>query len=162
MKRTAHLTQAKPDGSEADLGLALEFMRLLWAVDHGLQSGSKQMAKSLGVTGPQRLVVRMVGKRPGLSAGELAHVLHVHPSTLTGVLQRLEERGAIERREVPADGRKAELYLTAKGRALDQWKIGTIEAAIRRVLMRSNEIEIAATRTVLSAIAAELEDLGRS
>jgi DNA-binding MarR family transcriptional regulator len=76
-----------------DLGPVLEFIRLLWATDHGLQSASKAMAARLGVTGSQRLAVRVLSRCPGLSAGELARILHVHPSTLTGVLQRLQSRG---------------------------------------------------------------------
>jgi DNA-binding MarR family transcriptional regulator len=44
------------------------------------------MIGEVGVTGPQRLVLRVVGLFPGMSAGELATVLRVHPSTLTGVL----------------------------------------------------------------------------
>ena len=43
------------------LGRVLEFMRVLWAVDHALQSTSKWMEVRLGVTGPQRLVIRMIG-----------------------------------------------------------------------------------------------------
>ena len=77
------------------LGRVLDFMRLIWALVHALQSASKRMATKVGMTGPQRLVIRIVGQRPGLSAGELAEILHVHPSTLTGVLQRLGQRGLI-------------------------------------------------------------------
>ena len=40
------------------LGAVLDFMRLLWAVDHALQSTSKRMESTFGLTGPQRLVVR--------------------------------------------------------------------------------------------------------
>src|ERR687888_5890 len=69
------------------LGPVLDFMQRLWAVAHELQSISKRMDAHLGVTGPQRLVVRILGRRPGLSAGELAAILHLHPSTLTGVLR---------------------------------------------------------------------------
>ena len=47
-----------------DLGETVEFLRLVWAVDHALQTTSKRMARSLGVTGPQRLVVRIVGRVP--------------------------------------------------------------------------------------------------
>src|ERR1700761_877276 len=92
------------DGEETEesLGEVLEFMRLLWAVDHALQSNSKRMETALGVTGPQRLVIRLVGQRPGISAGELAELLHVHPSTLTGILSRLEQRGAVVRKPDPA------------------------------------------------------------
>jgi hypothetical protein len=67
----------------------LQFMQLLWAIVHALQKTSKRMSAELGVTGPQRLVLRVVGLSPGISAGRLAAVLRLHPSALTGILQRL-------------------------------------------------------------------------
>jgi len=78
----------------------LQFMQLLWAVAHGLEQTSTRMRRRIGVTGPQRLVLRVVGLFPGLSAGDLAMILHVHPSTLTGVIQRVVTRGLLLR----ADG----------------------------------------------------------
>src|SRR5206468_4578402 len=74
--------QPPDDGGDPPLGAVLDFMRLLWAVDHALQSASKRMEATFGVTGPQRLVVRIVGRFPGIAAGRVAQILHVHPSTL--------------------------------------------------------------------------------
>ncbi len=138
------------------LGEVLEFMRLLWAVDHGLQSTSKRMEASLGITGPQRLVLRLVGRFPGITAGNLAQILHVHPSTLTGVLKRLEKRGLLERKSDPLDGRKALFALTESGRALDVPSTGTVEAAVQRVLSRMSRTRILHTQDVLTALAEEL------
>lgn len=138
------------------LGEVLEFMRLLWAVDHGLQSTSKRMESSLGITGPQRLVLRLVGRFPGITAGNLAHILHVHPSTLTGVLKRLEKRGLLERKSDPLDGRKALFALTDSGRALDIPSTGTVEASVQRVLSRMSRTRILHTQDVLTALAEEL------
>jgi DNA-binding MarR family transcriptional regulator len=59
------------------------------------------------VTGPQRLVLRLLGLQPGVSADELAATLHVHPSTLTGILRRLEDQGLLARDPHPADRRRA-------------------------------------------------------
>src|SRR5438105_14211859 len=127
-----------PDEAQAEqsdqLGPILEFMKLLWAVDHGLQSASKRMEATFGITGPQRLVVRIVGRFPGISAGALAEVLHVHPSTLTGVLRRLETRGMLLRRADPKDARRALFGLTPRGRKMDTLRTGTVEQAVRRVL----------------------------
>src|SRR5438034_2717248 len=89
----------------------LDFMRLLWAIEHGLQRLSKRMEGELGITGPQRLVLRVVGQFPGLSAGELAHIVRLHPSTITGILQRLVARGLLERQRDPADTRRVRLRL---------------------------------------------------
>jgi DNA-binding MarR family transcriptional regulator len=138
------------------LGDTLEFMRLLWAVDHGLQSISKQMRTSLGVTGLQRLVIRIVGKIPGCSPSEVATLLHVDPSTLTGVLQRLVERGLVVRKKDPTDARRSNLTLTAKGRRIDDMRAGTVEAAVRRALGRVAPRDVAATERLLSALADEL------
>ncbi|NOK06521.1 MULTISPECIES: MarR family winged helix-turn-helix transcriptional regulator [unclassified Myxococcus] len=138
------------------LGEVLEFMRLLWAVDHGLQSTSKRMESTLGLTGPQRLVIRLVGRFPDITAGMLAQILHVHPSTLTGVLKRLEKRGLLERKSDPLDGRKALFSLTDEGRSLDIPSEGTVESSVQRVLSRLSRSNIVATQEVLTALAQEL------
>ena len=142
------------------LGPVLDFLRALWALDHALQSASKRMETKLGVTGPQRLVVRMIGRFPGISAGELAEFLHVHPSTLTGVLKRLEQRGLVKRRADPADARRALLELSAKGRRVDATRAGTVEAAARRALARLTPETVRQTRGVAEAITAEIDRLG--
>ena len=139
------------------LGRVLEFMRQLWAVDQALQSTSKWMETRLGDTGPQRLVIRMIGCFPGVSAGALADLLHVHPSTLTGVLRRLTERGAIRRTADPRDSRRALFWLTARGRRVDRLRSGTVEAAITRALANVPARNRAAARSMLARVALELE-----
>ena len=143
--------------NDAPLGKALDLMSLLWAVDHALQSTSKRMKRAIGVTAPQRLVIRFVGRQPGISAGTLAETLHLHPSTLTGVLHRLQKRGLVERRPDPADGRKALFFLTRAGAMTDGVRTGTVESAIRRAIVRLKPAELAAARRVLAVLAGELE-----
>lgn len=139
------------------LGEVLTFMRLLWAVAHGLESTSKRMGAELGVTGPQRLVLRLVAHYSKLSPGDLAGLLHVHPSSLTGVLGRLEQSNLIERRRDPADGRRAILTLTAKGKSLNARRAGTVEEAVRRALASQSQAKLTATRDVLVELARQLE-----
>jgi MarR family transcriptional regulator, organic hydroperoxide resistance regulator len=138
------------------LGRVLDFMRLLWALDHGLQSTSKRMEAVLGVTGPQRLVLRIVGQFPGTSAGEVANILHIHPSTLTGVLKRLQARGLIEREADPSDARRARLRLTTEGQVLNRTRAGTVEAAIRRVLGQLQPEKVQVVQEVLSLLTEEV------
>jgi DNA-binding MarR family transcriptional regulator len=136
----------------------LNFMRLLWSVDHGLRSYSKQMAKNVGVTSPQRLVIRMVGRYPGVSAGKLAELLHVHPSTLTGVLDRLVKRGLLERHGDPEDGRRALFELTNRGGHIDELRSGTVEDAVRRAMSRMSENKLGAVADALAELARELAE----
>ena len=138
------------------IGDVLGFMRLLWAVDHGLQSTSKQMETHLGVTGPQRLALRIVGRFPGITAGRLAGVLRLHPSTITGILQRLIDRGLLKRHADPCDRRRALFNLTATGRRLNRVTSGTVEAAVQRTLERLTPAKLTGARDVLAALAGEL------
>jgi DNA-binding MarR family transcriptional regulator len=140
------------------LGEVLDFMRLIWAMDHALQRTSKRMERTLGVTGPQRLVLRIVGRFPGIPAGDLARLLHVHASTLTGILARLQRHGLIRRRTDPRDRRRSLLGLTERGRRFDVETEGTIEAAVARALDGLSTDDRQATRRSLQAIA---ESLGK-
>jgi len=156
-KESANVGDVEGQGDDGgDLGPVLEFMKQLWAVDHGLQTISKRLESQHGITGPQRLVVRIVGRTPGISAGALAQILRMHPSTLTGILRRLETRGILSRKSDPNDARRALFALTARGRKVDTLKTGTVEAAVRRVLARQPS-EASVAQKLLGSLATELE-----
>lgn len=113
----------------------LQFLRTVWKLEHALERASKRMEDTLGVSGPQRFALRVIGARPGITAGELAALLHLHPSTVTGILQRLQARGLVRRTSNAADGRLAHLHLTAAGRRATRPSMpGTIEHAVRATL----------------------------
>ena len=112
----------------------LDFMRLLWSVEHGLQSRSKWMEATLGVTGPQRLVLRIVSERPGLSAGELALMVHLHPSTITGIVQRLVRNGLLQRTRDPHDRRRIRLRVRGAAQRVLAVTNGTVESAVTQAL----------------------------
>jgi DNA-binding MarR family transcriptional regulator len=143
-------------GAHRSLGDVLSFMQLLWAVAHGLESTSKRMHSTVGVTGPQRLVLRLIGQYERLSPGDLAEILHVHPSSLTGMLRRLERSGFIKRRPDPSDGRRAFLTLTGPGRALSDSQVGTVESKVRSTLRKVSPAKAVAARDVLKLLAKQL------
>jgi DNA-binding MarR family transcriptional regulator len=132
-------------------------MNALWGLDHALRSASKRMRSRFGITGPQRLVIRMVGKYPGLDAGELAGLLRLHPSTLTGIVARLEKGRYVIRWVDPEDARRFRFRLTPRGEAMDRTRSGTVEAALRRALNEIPEDHVRITRQVLEILAQELE-----
>jgi DNA-binding MarR family transcriptional regulator len=135
----------------------LEFMQRLWELAHALERTSKHMAETLGVTGPQRLALRVIGLRPGMSAGELAATLHVHPSTLTGVLQRLVAQRLLARQADPRDRRRAVLRLTARGVQVNATSKATVEAAVTRALRGVSPRDRAACRRVIKSVVGCLE-----
>jgi MarR family transcriptional regulator, organic hydroperoxide resistance regulator len=139
------------------LGRELEFLQVVWAVDQRLEQASRRLDRALGITGPQRLVLRLTGRFPGITAGALADVLRVHPSTVTGLLRRLERRGLVARRRDPRDARRSFLGLTQKGQLLNQRAHGSIEDVVERLLERQGDAKVSHTVEVLSAFAAALD-----
>jgi len=146
-----------PITADRPLGNVLEFLRALWGVNHALESSSRRMKARLGVTGPERMVVRLVGRYPMISAGELARILRVHPSTLTGLLKRLVARGVLSRGVDSVDGRRALFTLTNKGAAVDRVTGGTVEAALRVALGAIPTRDVRAVAEVLEVLRRKLE-----
>ena len=136
---------------------ALRFMRVVWNIQHALQSRSKRMERALGITGPQRLAVRVVGTLPGITPAELSRVLHLDPSTISGVLQRLMSKRLLRRDRDEVDRRVVHLRLTPAGERLNRpSKIGTIESAIRAMLGQLPEPKVRATMDVLEQLSQTL------
>lgn len=138
------------------IGETLLFMHNLWELMHALEVCSKRMARTMGVTGPQRLVIRLVGQSPNITARDLALTLGIHPSTLTGVLARLEREKLITRVIDPEDRRRSRFSLTDAGRKIDSMRKGTVEAAVRRALARAGDATVAKTSVMLGLLVTEL------
>jgi MarR family transcriptional regulator, organic hydroperoxide resistance regulator len=143
--------------SPPQLGRALEVMRRVWAVDHAARHLSRTMETHLGLTGPQRLVIRVVGQRPGISSGELCALLHLDASTLSGHLQTLTESGLVERRAAATDARKVAITLTPKGRRLDVKTPGTVEAAVEATIGGFGDVAIEQVERFLERLVEELK-----
>ncbi len=143
-------------GAEAGAALALEgvlgFLRLIWALDHGLQLVSRRMEADRGVTGQQRLMIRLLGEHPRLSPGQLAEMLHLDPSTVTGILKRLEKRRLARRLPDPSDGRRVIVVLTESGRQASAPDANTVEALVARALAVFPRTKIEATEEVLRTL----------
>ena len=54
------------------------------------------MYSQLGVTGQQRCAIRLLGRFPRLTGSELAELMMVHRSTVSGIVRRLHAAGLLE------------------------------------------------------------------
>jgi DNA-binding MarR family transcriptional regulator len=143
---------------ELPLNPALSFLQRIWELNHALERLSTRMERTLGITAPQRFIVRCVGKYPGMTAGQLATMLHLDRGSVSAALRRLEQQGFLKRRRDPRDGRRVILGLTPKGRTMDVPRSGTVESAVVHLLESSSKAEIETTRAVLRRLSAALDD----
>ena len=143
------------------LGPTIEFMRNLWRLNHALERLSRRMEANWGVTAQQRMIIRCVGKYPGMTAGQLARQLCVDAGTISAALNRLEKKGLVERRRAERDRRRLTLGLTASGRSVDQ-VAGALEHAAESLLAATSREDAACTRRVLGTLTELLESEARS
>ncbi|HEX4512386.1 MAG TPA: MarR family transcriptional regulator [Polyangiaceae bacterium] len=135
---------------------ALSLLRIVWELDHRLQSQSKRMRARTGVTGPQRLVLRMLLVAPDAAPSAIARSLFFDRSTVTVILRGLERANLVRRAPNATDRRAITLALTSKGRRIAEQQTGTIESLFRRAVARLDKREVKAARRVLEEIAREL------
>jgi DNA-binding MarR family transcriptional regulator len=155
------LPRAAPSTGNGTGGHQLEgvlaFLRNIWALDHALQLVSKRMERERGVTGQQRLLIRILDDHPGLSPGQLAETLHLDPSTVTGIVKRLERRRFVKRLSDPRDRRRVLVVLTEKGRTVSWPAAGTVEGVTERALASVPRTQLLAAEQVLRALTSVLQ-----
>ncbi|SMC20619.1 DNA-binding transcriptional regulator, MarR family [Desulfacinum hydrothermale DSM 13146] len=78
----------------------------------------KARIQPYGLTNMQHLVLEGLWYRQGMTATELGRCLILDKATLSGVLDRMEAAGWIEKRPDPEDRRQMRLYTTKKADAL--------------------------------------------
>jgi DNA-binding MarR family transcriptional regulator len=130
----------------------LDVLRLIWELKHHLQTVSKRMSKQLGITGPQRLALRMIGREPDMPTLRLSALLHLHPSTVTGILDRMQRDKLILRVTDAEDGRRSRLQLTARGRELNQMRAGTVESAVASAINQLSPATVSAGCDLLNSL----------
>jgi DNA-binding MarR family transcriptional regulator len=114
---------------------------------------SSKMSKEFGLTGPQSSVLRILARRGPLSSAEVSRHMHVTPSNVTGIVDRLERKGLVERIRQQKDRRVVSVRLTEDGKSishslpdpienrlisglsdLDSQRIKTLNQALKQIL----------------------------
>jgi DNA-binding MarR family transcriptional regulator len=87
------------------------------------------------LTTPQYMVFNALWIGDGITIGELGQRVALDGSTITGILDRMEKSGYVERRPNAEDRRSALVYLTEKAREVGPGIISfadELDAAIRK------------------------------
>jgi len=92
---------------------------LVEAYDAIFEIGHRHI-RSMGLTPPQFDVLVELGGTKGMTAVELSHSTLLAKASLTGIIDRLEEKGLALRHPIPNDRRAMNIRLTKKGEAMYQ------------------------------------------
>lgn len=139
-----------------------EIFRLLTGIRRIIQASdrySRYLADEADVTLPQLVSLLAVVAEQGISTRDLAERVHVSSSTLVGVIDRLEQKGMVERRRDSRDRRLIHLQPTELGRrfaASAPTPLGkSFEAAFSKLPDRRRRQLVKAIEDVADLVAAQ-------
>ncbi len=96
----------------------LPTLRNLVSAYQSFERYSAPDVKAMGLTTTQFDVIATLGNQPPMTCKDLGEKTLVTKGTLTGVLERLEAKGILERKLNPEDARSQMIGLTQAGQAL--------------------------------------------
>lgn len=142
---------AGPDPIEDHIVAALR--RIVRAID--LQS--RRMVEACGLTGPQLVVLREVGRLSGASISALARSVSLSQPTVSGILERLEKRALVRRHRSPQDRRSVFVSLTPEGARTLREAPPLLQDRFRRDLARLEEWERTQMLAILQRLAGMMD-----
>lgn len=96
----------------------LRILRALRRITRSVALHSRQLAACSHITGPQLVCLRTVMQKGPMTATAISREVHVSPSTVVGILDRLEDKGLIVRERGREDRRIVFITVTDAGRQL--------------------------------------------
>ena len=121
---------------------------------HASSKFAERLVK-LKLAPPHAGMLRILSSRPGMTQQRLATILGMAPSRLVALVDDMEARGLIERRENRDDRRRYALHVTDKGRSMLD-AIGQVSREHSQALLAAlSDSERALLATLLQRIADE-------
>lgn len=118
---------------------------------------SRELKARCGLTVPQMVCLSALAGETGITAVDLALQVHLSPSTLVGILDRLERMEFVERERSSEDRREVRLTATPEGRRALKLSPSPLQDSLARGLERLSSTEQAAIARALERIVELME-----
>jgi MarR family transcriptional regulator, 2-MHQ and catechol-resistance regulon repressor len=130
----------------------LPTMRELVRAYQAFASYSEKHIRQMGLTPPQFDVIATLGATPGMSMGQLAEKTLVTKGTLTGIIDRLEQKNLVQREVPPENRRSFIIVLTPEGEALFQQVFPAHVAYLKERFEQLDSAELELLRVLLGKL----------
>lgn len=130
----------------------LPALRNLVSAYQAFERYSAPDVKAMGLTTTQFDVIATLGNQPPMTCKELGEKTLVTKGTLTGVLERLEVKGILERKLNPEDARSQMIGLTKEGQALFEKVFPVHLQHLEKAFSKLSEKQLAEVTKSLQAI----------
>ncbi|NLC71202.1 MAG: MarR family transcriptional regulator [Desulfuromonadaceae bacterium] len=124
----------------------LRILKSLRQIIRAVEVHSRKLDHDFQITGPQLACLLVIRGKTRISVTRLAQAVFLSPGTVVGIVDRLEEKGLVERHRSKEDRRLVEISITDAGKSLSDKApspIHGILASALRELPDNEQISIA-------------------
>ena len=119
----------------------LRILRSLRRITRSIALHSRRLSAESSITSPQLVCLRTVIEKGPLTATAISREIHVSPSTIVGILDRLEDKGLVLRERSKEDRRIVFVSATESGRELAQNTPSPLQQKLSEALKQLPESE---------------------
>lgn len=145
--------QALPPQASYDLRILSSLRR----ITRSIALHSRQLAACSNITAPQLMCLRTIIEVGQITATAISRRMHVSPSTVVGILDRLEDKGLIQRMRGREDRRIVFIHATEAGKTLARETPSPLQKKLVDALNELPESERATITLSLERIVALME-----
>jgi len=131
-----------------DLRIVRSLRRIIRAVD----VHSRHLAQEHGVTVPQLLCMLKIDELGPMTQKELSDAVFLNPSTIVGIIDRLEKAGILARQRSDEDRRRTSISLTPKGKQMVEESPSPLQQSLAEGIESLPELEKATIALALERI----------
>ena len=156
-------------------------MIALRKIIRAIEMNSKKLFKRVGLTGPQLVILHEISRSEKITVGDIAQAVSLSQATVTGILERMENRGLLARERSSQDKRCIMVSISAAGKkilkdapplmqeafvekfsCLQEWEQTMILSALQRLVTIMDAKSIQATSSIDCQIVKSGEATSRS
>jgi len=160
-----------------EAGVSREVLVALRRIMRAIDLHSRHLMQKYGVSGPQLVILQELSHFGEVPIGTLAGAVSLSQATVTGIMDRLEKRGLVERRRDEDDKRRVLVAVTSDGKRLllaappplqesfvrefsriADWEQSLILSSLQRVVSMMEATELEATPMLASGTIAPGSD----
>lgn len=151
----------------SDRSVSDSVMIALRKIIRAIEMNSKKLFKRVGLTGPQLVILQEIARSGKITVGDIAQAVSLSQATVTGILERMENRGLLARERSNQDKRCIMVSITATGKeilrnapplmqeafvekfsCLQEWEQTMILSALQRLVAIMDAKSIQATSSI--------------
>lgn len=136
-----------------DLRVFQALRRVIRAVD----LHSRKLVAQHAITGPQLICLTTISEHQPISASRIAQEVHLSPSTVVGILDRLEAKDLVRRERDTNDRRVVHVFVTEPGTMLLQSAPPPLQGTLADAMLELPDAEQAAIIEALERIVDMME-----